>query len=51
MSFSNKENSKDAVKNAKESIDFARKNGYDTVIIDTAGRLQIDEDLLKLLLF
>lgn len=41
-----KENSKDAVKNAKESIDFARKNGYDTIIIDTAGRLQIDEEMM-----
>jgi len=41
-----KENSKDAVKNAKESIDFAKRNGYDTIIIDTAGRLQIDEDMM-----
>ncbi len=41
-----KENSKDAVKNAKESVDFARKNGYDTIIIDTAGRLQIDEAMM-----
>ena len=41
-----KENSKDAVKNACDSIDFARKNGYDTIIIDTAGRLQIDEDMM-----
>ncbi len=41
-----KENSKDAVKNAKESIDFARKSGYDTIIIDTAGRLQIDEAMM-----
>ena len=41
-----KENSKDAVKNARDSIDFARKNGYDTIIIDTAGRLQIDEDMM-----
>lgn len=41
-----KENSADAVKNAKESIDFARKNGYDTIIIDTAGRLQIDENMM-----
>ena len=41
-----KENSKDAVKNAKESIDFARKNGYDTIIIDTAGRHQIDEEMM-----
>ncbi len=41
-----KENNKDAVKNAKDSIDFARKNGYDTIIIDTAGRLHIDEDMM-----
>lgn len=41
-----KENSKDAVKNAKEAIDFAKKNGYDTIIIDTAGRLQIDEEMM-----
>lgn len=41
-----KENSKDAVKNAKEAIDFARKNGNDTIIIDTAGRLQIDEEMM-----
>ena len=41
-----KENSKDAVKNAKEAIDFAKKNGFDTIIIDTAGRLQIDEEMM-----
>ena len=41
-----KENSKDAVKNAKEAIDFARRNGNDTIIIDTAGRLQIDEEMM-----
>lgn len=41
-----KENSKDAVKNAKEAIDFAKKNGYDTIIIDTAGRLQIDQQMM-----
>lgn len=42
-----KENSKDAVKNAKEAIDFAKKNGFDTIIIDTAGRLQIDEEMMS----
>ena len=42
-----KENSKDAVKNAKDSIDFARKNGFDTIIIDTAGRLQIDQEMME----
>lgn len=41
-----KENSKDAVKNAKDSISFAKKTGCDTVIIDTAGRLQIDEEMM-----
>lgn len=41
-----KENSKDVVKNAKEAIDFAKKNGFDTIIIDTAGRLQIDEEMM-----
>ena len=41
-----KENNKDAVKNAKEAIDYAKKNGFDTIIIDTAGRLQIDEEMM-----
>ena len=41
-----KENSKDAVRNAQEAISFARKNGLDTIIIDTAGRLQIDEEMM-----
>ena len=41
-----KENSKDAVQNAKDAISFARKNGNDVIIIDTAGRLQIDEEMM-----
>jgi len=41
-----KENSKDAVKNAEEALKFAKKNQYDTLIIDTAGRLQIDEEMM-----
>ncbi len=41
-----KENSKDAVKNAEEALKFAKKNQYDTLIIDTAGRLQIDADMM-----
>ena len=45
-----KENSKDAVKNAEEALKFAKKNQYDTLIIDTAGRLQIDEDMMAELL-
>ncbi|KUO66187.1 MAG: signal recognition particle [Gracilibacter sp. BRH_c7a] len=34
------------VKIAQESIEFARKNGNDTLIIDTAGRLHINEELM-----
>ncbi len=41
-----KEDSKDAVKTAKNSISYARKNQIDTIIIDTAGRLQIDEEMM-----
>ncbi len=35
------------VKIAKEGVKHAEKYGFDTVIIDTAGRLQIDEDLMR----
>ena len=35
------------VKIAKEGVDYAKSYGYDTVIIDTAGRLQIDEELMQ----
>ncbi len=38
---------KDAVKVAKNAIEYAKKNGLDTVIVDTAGRLQIDEEMMK----
>lgn len=41
------EGSKEPVRIARESIEFARKNGKDVVILDTAGRLQIDEALMK----
>jgi len=41
------EGSMEPVRIAKESIDFARKNGRDVVILDTAGRLQIDEALMQ----
>ena len=37
---------KDAVKVAKAGMDYARKNGLDTIIVDTAGRLQIDEAMM-----
>ena len=35
------------VKIAKEGVAQAKKNGHDLVFIDTAGRLQIDEVLMK----
>lgn len=38
---------KDAVKIAKEGIAHAKKHGNDFVIIDTAGRLHLDEVLMK----
>ncbi|MBR6080193.1 MAG: signal recognition particle protein [Treponema sp.] len=38
--------SKDAVSVAKHGLDFAKKNGLDTIIVDTAGRLQIDADMM-----
>lgn len=38
---------KDAVKISKGSMDYARKNLRDTVIIDTAGRLAIDEEMMN----
>ncbi len=36
-----------AVKIAGDAIAFARKNVRDTVIIDTAGRLHVDEEMMK----
>ena len=35
------------VKTAKQAVEYARSMGYDTVILDTAGRLQIDETLMQ----
>lgn len=35
------------VKIAKEGVAYAKSYAYDYVIIDTAGRLQIDEDLMQ----
>lgn len=35
------------VKIAKEGVEYAKSYGFDTVIIDTAGRLQIDENLMQ----
>ena len=37
---------KDAVRVAREAVKEARKTGRDTVIIDTAGRLHVDEEMM-----
>lgn len=42
-----KEDTKDAVQVAQNAVIYARKNGFDTVIVDTAGRLQIDEAMMQ----
>ena len=41
------EGSKEPVKIAGSSIKHAKSNGYDVVIIDTAGRLAIDEEMMQ----
>lgn len=35
------------IKTSKEAKEFALKNGYDVIIIDTAGRLHINEELMN----
>jgi signal recognition particle subunit SRP54 len=37
----------DAVKIAKNGVEFAKKNYRDVVIVDTAGRMHIDEEMMK----
>jgi signal recognition particle subunit SRP54 len=41
------EGSKDPVRIAKEAVKYAKLHGNDVVIIDTAGRLAIDEQMMK----
>ena len=40
---------KDAATIAKEAIQFAKNNGHDVVLIDTAGRMQDNEPLMRAL--
>ena len=42
-----RETNSDPVKISANGIEVLRKNGNDVVIIDTAGRLQIDEDMMN----
>ena len=32
---------------AKNGVEYAKENGYNYVLIDTAGRLHIDDDLME----
>ena len=41
------EGKKDPVEIVKNAIDYAKQNNFDYVLIDTAGRLQIDENLMQ----
>jgi signal recognition particle subunit SRP54 len=38
---------KDAVKVAKSGLKHAQREGFDVVIVDTAGRLHVDEDMMR----
>lgn len=39
--------SQNPIQIAKEAVEEARKKGFDTVILDTAGRLHVDESLMN----
>ena len=41
------DNESNPVKKAQDAIAEARKFGYDTVIVDTAGRLAVDEQMMQ----
>lgn len=41
------EGKKDPVEISKNAVLYAKENGYDYVLIDTAGRLHIDEELME----
>ena len=40
------EDSKDPVQIARNAVELARRNQYDVVIVDTAGRLAVDQDMM-----
>ncbi len=41
------EGSKSPVAIAKAAVEYAKENGFNVVILDTAGRLHIDEDMMR----
>lgn len=42
--------SKDVQNIVQSSINYAKDNGFNVIILDTAGRLQIDTDMMSELL-
>lgn len=47
VSVYTEEGNKNPVKIAENGIKFAKANGHDLVIVDTAGRLAIDEEMMR----
>lgn len=45
--FYSDRNTQDVPKIGKEGLRFAKEKGADAILFDTAGRLQVDEDLIK----
>jgi len=41
------EDSKDAVKVAKNAVKYAKQHSFDVILLDTAGRLHVDEDMMN----
>ena len=41
------EDSKNAVRVAKQGLKYAKQNNHDVIVLDTAGRLHIDEDMMS----
>lgn len=41
------EDNKQPVEIARHAVYYAREHGYDTVIVDTAGRLAVDEEMMR----
>lgn len=41
------EDNKQPVEIARHAVDYAREHGYDTVIVDTAGRLAVDKEMMR----
>ncbi len=41
------EDTKDAVRVAKNSVKYAKNNGHDVIVLDTAGRLHIDQRMMS----